>query len=137
MGPEQIGLVKESWKIILPISEQAAELFHKKLFILNPELKLLFKGDMKEQGRKLMVVLNTAVTGLEMLDVIIPVIQESGRRHVHFGVKDKDYDTVGEALLWALDESLGDDFTEDVKAAWLEIYTLLANTMKEAASRVA
>ena len=97
----------------------------------------MFKGDMKEQGRKLMVVLNTAVTGLEMLDVIIPVIQESGRRHVHFGVKDKDYDTVGEALLWALDESLGDNFTEDVKAAWLEVYTLLANTMKEAASRVA
>ena len=134
MTPEQIELVKSSWAKVSPIAEQVAELFYGKLFSLNPELKLLFKSDMKGQGRKLMVMLNTAVNSLDKLDVVIPIIEASGRRHVDYGVKEEDYDTVGEALIWTLNEGLGDDFSDEVKTAWIKVYALLANTMKEAAT---
>lgn len=54
MTPEQVTLVQGSWKKVLPISDTAAEMFYTRLFSLDPALKPLFKGDMKEQGRKLM-----------------------------------------------------------------------------------
>ena len=137
MTPEEIKLVKDSWLKVLPITETAAELFYGKLFELDPSLKPMFKGDMKEQGRKLMAILNTAVNALEKLDTIVPAVQEMGRRHVDYGVKDEHYDTVGEALIWTLSAGLKDDFTEDTKAAWIGVYTLVATTMKEAAATTA
>jgi hemoglobin-like flavoprotein len=137
MTPEQIQLVKTSWTQIVPISDQAAQLFYARLFEVAPEVKPLFKGDMIEQGAKLMMMLNTAVNSLERLDQIVPAIQAMGRRHVDYGVKDEHYDYVGEALLWALEQGLGDGFTDEIKAAWTDTYTLLAETMKAAAAEQA
>ena len=137
MTPEQITLVKDSWAQVAPISEQAAELFYGKLFELNPDYRALFKGDMKSQGKMLMSVLNTAVTSLDKLDKIVPVVQDLGRRHVDYGVKDEDYAVVGEALLWTLGQGLGEGFTDDVKEAWTITYTTLADVMIDAANSAA
>jgi len=137
MTPEQIKLVQDSWEKVVPISETAAELFYGKLFELDPSVRSMFKGDMKEQGRKLMAILNTAVNALTKLDTIVPAVQDMGRRHVDYGVKDEHYDTVGEALIWTLGAGLKDDFTEETKDAWVAVYTLVANTMKEAAAEAA
>lgn len=132
MTPQQIELVKDSWLKVEPIQEQAAELFYGRLFELDPELKPLFKGDMKEQGRKLMAMIRSAVMHLDKLGEVVPAVQAMGVRHVGYGVKDEDYDTVGAALLWTLGQGLGADFTEATKQAWGEAYGILAQTMIQA-----
>ena len=137
MTPEQVTLVTTSWEKVKPISDTAAELFYGKLFELDPSLKALFTGDMTEQGRKLMAMINTAVNSLKNVEAIVPAVQDLGRRHVGYGVKDEHYDTVAAALLWTLEQGLGDAFTDDVKQAWTDTYVLLATTMKDAAASVA
>lgn len=137
MTPEQKDLVQATFKDVAPIAETAAKLFYGKLFELDPELKTLFKGDMDEQGRKLMQVIGVAVNGLDRLDQIVPVVQDLGKRHVSYGVEAKDYDTVGAALLWTLKQGLDSGFTPDVEEAWTVVYTLLADTMKAAAAEAA
>ncbi len=137
MTPEQVFLVQKSWRQVLPIADTAAELFYTRLFTLDPSVKQLFKGDMKAQGRKLMAMIGTAVGGLSKLDVIVPAVQDLGRRHVGYGVKDQHYDTVGAALLWTLEQGLGEAFTPDVRNAWTTVYGVLSSTMKDAAAKVA
>ena len=137
MTPEQMELVKHSWEKVVPISDKAAILFYGKLFGLDPSLKPLFKGDMVEQGKKLMMMINTAVNGLDRLDEIVPAVQQLGVRHISYGVKAEHYDTVGTALLWTLEAGLADDFTEETKEAWATVYGILADTMKQAARKVA
>ncbi len=132
---QQIELVQSSWDKVVPIQETAAELFYGQLFEIAPEVKPLFKGDMKSQGRKLMTMLNTAVKSLNDLDAIVPAVQDMGKRHVGYGVKDEHYDVVAAALLWTLGKGLGDEFTDDVKDAWVAVYTLLATVMKDAAAQ--
>ena len=134
MTPEQIEHVQRTWQQVSPAAEQVAELFYNKLFELNPAYKDLFSGDMKSQGRKLMTMLGTAVSSLTKLDSIVPAVQDMGVRHVGYGVKPEDYAAVGEALLWTLKTGLGDDFTDDVEAAWTETYTVLASVMTDAAA---
>jgi len=134
MTPEQVKLIKTSWAKVVPISEVAADIFYRKLFELDPDLKPLFKGDMKEQGRKLMAMMNTAVNGLDRLDAIVPAVQDLGKRHVAYGVKDEDYDTVAAALISTLEVGLDKFFTDDVREAWVTVYTVLASTMKDAAA---
>ena len=135
MTPEQIVLVQRSWRQVLPIADTAAEMFYTKLFSMDPALKPLFNGDMKTQGRKLMAMIGTAVNGLGKLDNLVPAVQDLGRRHVKYGVKDAYYDTVAGALLWTLEQGLGDGFTPDVKSAWVTVYGVLATTMKDAAAK--
>ncbi|MDE0284723.1 MAG: globin family protein [Gammaproteobacteria bacterium] len=133
MTPEQIEMVQNSWEKVKPISEQAADMFYAKLFEMDPDIKPLFKGDIKIQGRRLMAMLTTAVSNLHQLKTILEPVQDLGRRHVDYGVKPEHYDTVGAALLWTLGQGLGDGFTSEVEAAWAEAYTTLAGVMKEAA----
>lgn len=133
MTPESIALVESSFEKVKPIAAQAAALFYGKLFELDPSLKPLFKGDMVEQGRKLMTTLAFAVGGLRTPEKILGAVQDLGKRHVGYGVKDEHYDTVGTALLWTLEQGLGPAFTPETKAAWTETYTLLAEVMKDAA----
>jgi hemoglobin-like flavoprotein len=111
MTPEQITRVKETWSQIKPISEQAAELFYNKLF------------------GKLMTMINTAVVNLDKQDEVVGAVEDLGKRHVGYGVKDSDYDTVGAALLWTLQTGPGDAFTDEVRAAWTETYVTLARVM--------
>ena len=137
MDAKQITLVQGTWSKILPISETAAELFYNRLFEIDPSTKVLFKGDMKVQGRKLMEMITAAVNGLNDPDALVPVVQDLGSRHGGYGVTEAHYGSVGSALLWTLEQGLGEDFTEDVKVAWTETYMLLAGVMQDAAGKAA
>ena len=137
MTPEHIALVQRTFADVLPMADTAAALFYERLFTLDPTLRSLFHSDMHEQGRKLMAVLQLVVAGLSRLEELVPIVQALGQRHRGYGVRDAHYATVGAALLWTLQEGLGERFTPEVQAAWTSAYTLLADTMRAAAKEEA
>ena len=132
MTTEEILLVQMSWRRVLPIKDAAAELFYYRLFGMDPTLRELFSGDMEEQSARLMQMVTAAVRGLDRMDALLPVVRELGMRHLNFGVRDEHYGTVGSALLWTLEQALQDDFTPEVKSAWIKVYGVLSQTMREA-----
>jgi methyl-accepting chemotaxis protein len=130
----QIELVQSSFGKVEPIAEKAAELFYGRLFETDPRLRGLFRGDMQEQGRKLMAMIGTAVRGLRDVDRLLPTLRRLGERHLDYGVTGRDYDTVGAALLWTLEQGLGADFDAQTREAWTAVYEVLAQTMQEGAA---
>lgn len=133
MDDQKKKLVQDTWAMVEPISETAAEIFYNKLFDLDPEVKPMFTSDIKEQGKKLMSTLSLAVKGLDDMEKLVPAIQALGVKHVDYGVKAEHYDIVGEALLFTLDKGLGDAYTPEVAEAWTETYVTIATAMKDAA----
>lgn len=134
MTPEQVSLVQDSFRKVVPIADTAADLFYDRLFTIAPEVRPLFPDDLKEQKKKLITMLATAVTNLHQVETILPAVENLGKRHVSYGVTAKHYEPVGAALLWTLEQGLGSDFTPPVKAAWTEAYTTLAGVMTGAAA---
>jgi len=134
MTPEHIRTVQSTWLKVLPIRDRAAQLFYDRLFETDPSLSGLFRTNMQQQREKLMQVIDAVVNGLSRLERILPSIQELGRRHATYGVKDHHYGTVGAALLWTLGKGLGAEFTPEVKDAWASAYGVLATIMREAAA---
>jgi hemoglobin-like flavoprotein len=133
VSARQIALVQSTWKTVLVIENEVARLFYERLFTLEPDARRLFRdGDLREQGRKLTAMITVAVNGLTRLEAIVPAVRELGRRHVSYGVTEAHYDTVGSALVWTLEQGLGDSFTPEVRDAWIGVYGLLAKTMQEA-----
>lgn len=135
MTPKQKQLVQTSFEQVEPIAEVAASLFYGRLFDLDPSLERLFKGDLKEQGPKLMQMMSVFVRGLEDLDELAPSVQALGKRQAGYGVEAHHYKTVGTAFLWTLEHGLGSAFTPEVKEAWSALYHLLAQTMKAGARK--
>ena len=138
LTPEQKQLVRSTWALVKPIQEDAARLFYGRLFEIDPSTKPLFAStDMAKQGKKLMQTINVAVAGLERLDAILPAVEALGRRHVGYGVREEHYESVGAALLWTLEQGLGEEFTPEVEEAWAETYWTLATIMKGAMAEAA
>lgn len=129
MTIKQSIVVQKSWQKIKPIAPQAAKIFYETLFEMDPSLKPMFKGDIVEQGSKLMTMLDAAIKLLDDPDKLIPAVQKLGQRHVNYGVKPEHYSTVGAALLKTVETGLGDEYTATVKRAWTAVYKTLADTM--------
>jgi hemoglobin-like flavoprotein len=134
MTPEQVSLVQESFRKVVPIADTAADLFYDRLFTIAPQVKPMFPADMTEQKKKLIAMLATAVTNLHQVETILPAIENLGKRHVAYDVTSAHYEPVGAALLWTLEQGLGPEFTPPVIAAWTEAYMTLAGVMQGAAA---
>lgn len=134
MTPDQIRLVQESFRQVVPIKDAAAALFYEKLFTIDGSLGALFREtDMKKQGAKLMAALGFVAHGLSRAETMLPAVQDLARRHVGYGVEEQHYATVGQALIETLEAGLGEAFTQEVRQAWVAAYGLLAGVMIEAA----
>jgi len=134
MTPEQVAMVQDSFKKVVPIAGTAADLFYDRLFTIAPDVRPLFPDDLKEQKKKLIAMLATAVSNLHQAETIIPAVEALGKRHAGYGVTAKHYEPVGAALLWTLEQGLGADFTAPLKEAWTETYVTLAGVMQNAAA---
>ena len=128
-----IKLVRETFDLVVPIADVAADLFYERLFYMAPSLRPMFPADMREQKRKLIMMLAMAVQGLTDLDALAPKLMALGARHAGYGVKDQHYKTVGEALIWTLERGLANAFTPEVERAWVRVYLLMAATMQAGA----
>ncbi len=133
MTPEQIQRVRSSFAKLAAIQGQAAAMFYRRLFELEPSLRPLFKGDMMGQGARLMGTLRDVVGALDQLERVLPALRELGRRHAAYGVRPEHYATVGQALIWTLEQRLGAAFTRETRRAWIDAYAGLAWPMIAAA----
>jgi nitric oxide dioxygenase len=137
MTPEQIKLVQDSFREVVPIKTAAAALFYENLFAIDGSLKALFhRTDMSKQGAKLMAALGFVVHGLTRAETILPAVQDLARRHVGYGVEERHYPIVGQTLIETLEAGLGPAFTTEVREAWQAAYGLLASVMIAAAREV-
>jgi hemoglobin-like flavoprotein len=127
---EEIKLIQYSFKTLTAKSKKVGEKFYKHLFESNPEMANLFSGDMKEQAGALMRMVKTVVEGLNNPEIIIPAIQDLGRRHNEYGVAPEQYKNFGECLISTIEKEMGNDFNSATKKAWEKLYDILADEMR-------
>ena len=134
MTPSEKQVIRSTWAAVEPIQDAASDLFYARLFGLDPRLAELFaETDMRRQGRMLMQTLAIVVKSLDDLAVVVPAVEMLGRRHVGYGVQVEDYAIVGEALLWTLEQGLGEAFTPEARDAWAGAYGVVSTVMIAAA----
>ncbi|MBI3438959.1 MAG: hemin receptor [Proteobacteria bacterium] len=133
MNSEQVALVQRTFRAAEGLGEKVAEIFYEELFAIDPSLRSMFSGDMREQHRKLLGALAMVVNGLNQPERVIPAAQKLAIKHLDYGVTARHYTIVGNALLRTLKKGLGDAFTPEVRAAWIAAYQVLADVMRAAA----
>lgn len=133
MNERQIAMIQDSFAKVMPIQEAAGRIFYDRLFAIAPATRALFKGDIEVQGRKLIAMLAVLVADLHDLDRILPAAERLAIDHAGYGVEPPDYESVGNALIYTLEQGLGDAFTMDLREAWVTAYAVLSTAMISAA----
>jgi hemoglobin-like flavoprotein len=135
MTQRQIELVENSWDFILINTHDMGLIFYNKLFELNPDLRRLFKEDIKSQSQKLVAMITFAVHKLHNFQQIALDVEALGRRHGKYNVDANHYATVAEALLWTLKKGLGKAWDDETSEAWMSLYRILSDIMIKAAEK--
>jgi hemoglobin-like flavoprotein len=125
----QVALVQSSFSQVLPIADTAGLLFYERIFTLAPGTRALFGEDIGAQAKLTMAALKTAVDGLGRFDDVVPFLVRLGARHVRYGVRPEHFDVVGAALLWTLEQGLGERFTHPVREAWGAAWNVIVGAM--------
>lgn len=129
----QRELLQEAFENLVPLPRQFGELFYRRLFELDPELRSMFSDDLGRQASMLVNALTVAVMSFLEQRRGARAVQELGARHGAYGVLDHHYDTFGEALLWTFEQRFGERFTPALRAAWNHAWTEISTVMQEAA----
>jgi nitric oxide dioxygenase len=129
MTQQQIKLVEFTWDNVMSNTHEAGVIFYGKLFELNPNLKLLFKEDYRAQARELVALITFVVHKLTSIEEITDDVKSLGLRHRTYNVKPEYYTDVGAALLWTLQQVLGEQWNEEIKNAWQAVYDHLSSIM--------
>jgi hemoglobin-like flavoprotein len=136
MNAERKRLVQQSWESVSREHDRLVVAFYDRLFEIDPVARSLFaKTNMITQRAKFIEMLGEIVRNLDLPGDLIPTISALGRRHVDYGVREIDYDRVREALFGALEATLGNAFTDELRDAWEEAYALTAGVMKRGAKK--
>jgi len=138
MTTKQIGLIKSSWSLVAAIDPRTVgSLFYNRLFEIAPEVRPMFsRTSVPEQSKKLLVMLSYVISKLDKLEDIIEEVVKLAHHHASYGVKEEHYTVVGAALLWTLEQGLGDNWNEELKEAWTVCYITLSSAMINAAEYV-
>lgn len=137
MTPEQIDLVQSTAAALRADLTSVAAGFYERLFTDRPELEPLFSTDPADQQRKFADQLDEILRSLHDLPDFAAGARQLGVRHTGYGVTARHYRWVGEALVAAVTERLGDAATPDVVEAWTLAYNLLAEIMQQGAADAA
>lgn len=127
----QIEVVRSTWKSVLPFRDDVAHLLYKRLFEIEPELSVLFRGDMQDGVKKIILMLDLAITNLEQLEQVMPALQELSNRYVQSGMK-MNSNVVRNTLISTFEQYLGDAFTMNLRNDLIQSYDLLHGVMKDA-----
>ena len=138
MTPDQISLVRSSWPMLEANADTLSTTFYAHLFAIDHGAARLFAHvDMEAQRVKLVQSLAVVVHALDDTDRLLPPLAALAKRHTRYGVELHHFHSVGEALIHALDETLGSAFTPELLQAWTDAYALVTSVMQRALLRAA
>lgn len=132
---KQKSLVRDSFESVQAYGVSVVTLFYGRLFETAPETRALFKIDIREQSRKLIDTLHTAIDAMDNFEELAPMLAGLGRKHAGYGVQPYQYEKLRTALLWAFGQALGLEFDRETRAAWDQLLTTISNVMLEGAAK--
>ncbi|MEK5442887.1 NO-inducible flavohemoprotein [Fredinandcohnia sp. FSL W7-1320] len=130
LSQKTIEIVKSTVPVLEKYGKDITSHFYKRMFTNNPELLNIFNHANQRQGRQQTALANAvyaAAANIDNLAAIIPAVKQIGQKHRALGIQPEHYPIVGENLLGAIKEVLGDAATDEIINAWAEAYGVIAD----------
>lgn len=130
LDPEKLEIVKATLPVVLEHGEAITKRFYERLFEKHPELKNVFNLTHQKTGHQPKALANAvyaAASNIEDMSAIMPALERIGQKHRSLQIKPEQYPIVGENLLGAIKEILGEAATPDIIDAWADAYAIISD----------
>lgn len=128
----QKDLVKATVPFLRERGVELTKHFYRRMFMHNPELKNVFNMGNQQNERQQTALAGAVLAYAENIDhpeVLMPVLDGIGQKHISLDIRPEHYFIVGGHLLAAIAEVLGDQASESLLKAWEAAYFQLADIM--------
>lgn len=129
LSQKTIDIVKSTAPVLEVKGTEITSVFYKNMFSNHPELLNVFNHANQKKGRQQTALANTvyaAAQNIDRLEVLLPAVKQIAHKHRSLGIKPEQYPIVGEHLLGAIKEVLGDAATDEIIEAWADAYGVIA-----------
>lgn len=132
LSENQSLLIQQSLPMLREKLRPASMQFYENLFAIAPDMREMFRDDLAGQGMKFLSTLNMIAEHIDRDDPLRADIADLGRSHQNLGVRPEHFAPMGAALMVTLGETLGSDFTDEMRDAWRAAYAEIADRMAAA-----
>jgi hemoglobin-like flavoprotein len=134
--------LRESWQLLEPVADAAADLFYQRLVQQQPTLWPASHSELAARKHEFVALFSFVMETLawddnawreevaDERDLFLTLLDLGRRKPPLVELIHEHYGAVGEALLGALRYALGKRFDEGTQAAWSRLYKLLANALR-------
>ncbi len=129
LTPQTIEIVKATAPAVAEHAETITRHFYQRMFTANPEVKAYFNQAHQQAGTQQKALAGAIIAyavNIENLQALGPAVELIAQKHCSLGIQPEHYPIVGENLLAAIKDVLGEAATNEVLAAWGEAYGFLA-----------
>ncbi|MGM0845538.1 MAG: NO-inducible flavohemoprotein [Bacillota bacterium] len=129
LAQKTIDIIKSTAPVLEVKGTEITTVFYKRMFENHPELLNIFNHVNQKKGRQQTALANTvyaAAQNIDRLEILLPAVKGIAHKHRSLGIKPEQYPIVGEYLLLAIKEVLGDAATDEILEAWGEAYGVIA-----------
>ena len=130
LSQKTIEVVKSTVPVLKEHGVEITTTFYNNMFAKHPKIKNMFdmgKQTSGQQPKALAMMVLTAAQNIDNLESLLPAVKKVGAVHVAANVKPEHYPIIGENLLGAIKQVLGDGATDEVLKAWEEAFGVIAN----------
>ncbi len=122
-------MVREHIEMLMPMMSSLHTKFYTHLFLIDPAQATVFNGSAVALNRKFINMMAT-FRSIRHLEKMHTTIEHLSQRHVTYGLQPEHIEPFGKALIAALSEQLGDQFTDELRTAWISTYDQVTSIMK-------
>lgn len=130
LDQQTIEIIKSTVPVLQVHGKTITTAFYGMLFENHPELLNIFNHANQRQGKQQTALANAvlaAAANIDQLENILPVVKQIAEKHRALGVLPEHYPIVGETLLAAIQQVLGDAATPEIMDAWAKAYGVIAD----------
>ncbi|WP_299094624.1 NO-inducible flavohemoprotein [uncultured Metabacillus sp.] len=130
LSEKTISVIKSTVPVLEKHGKDITTRFYQLLFSNHPELLNIFNHANQRKGEQQTALANAvyaAAANIDNLGAIIPVVKQIGQKHRALGVLPEHYPIVGQTLLAAIKNVLGEAATDEIIGAWAEAYGVIAD----------
>lgn len=130
LDAKTIEVIKSTVPVLEQHGNAITKRFYEKMLSEVPELNNIFNQTNQKRGgqpKALAATVYAAAANIDQLENILPVVKQISEKHKSLGIKAEHYPIVGEYLLKAIKDVLGDAATDEIIDAWAKAYGVIAD----------
>jgi hemoglobin-like flavoprotein len=131
MTPRQRMLVQSTYELAIPRLNMVSDRFYSRLLKRNPQIKSMFKGDLRVQSQLFTKAITQVIHNLHDQVKVEEMLVDLGARHQQYGVTRNHYELASKVLISSVRQATGIRFTYEIQKAWETFYLYVVDCMSQ------